>query len=167
MIAERIPREVVEAASREAYLEKYRSRGPTPTPANVEPTLQLLGAGGVLCVPYRGVGYALGFVSFEDGVKLLRAKAQVEVLVDDDLSDEKLAVYLEGMRVVVSMAPKYLRPVSLWRRFVYRALRVNPFRRATDREVGQLLGFFLTSRMRSRGLQAPGTPEAKLPDPTS
>ena len=167
MEAIRLPREVLEAASREAYLEHFRSREPGAPPANVEPTLQLLGAGGVLCVPYRGVGYALGFVSFADGVRLVRAKAQIEELIDEEVTEETLAVYLEGMRVVVKMAPKYLRPVGRWRRFVYGVLRVNPFRSATDREVGQLLGFFLTSRMRSRVPLAPGTPGARLPDPTS
>ncbi len=145
----------VEARARAAYAEHFATAGRAPEPTNIGPTLQILGAGDVLCVPYRGVGYALGFVSFADGVKLVRAKAQIEELIDEEVTDETLAVYLEGMRVVVSMAPKYLRPVGRWRRFVYRALRLNPFRSATDAEVGQLLGFFLTSRMRSRGLSAP------------
>lgn len=165
MIATRISREVLEAASRDAYLERFPTGRESAAPANVQPTLQVLGAGGVLRVPYAGIDYELGHVSFADGVRLLAAKAKVEVLkVDDDLTAENLTVYLEGMAVVVKMAPKYLRPVSRWRRSVS-WLRRNPFRSATDAEVGQLLGFFLASRMRSR-VRLAATPDPEL-GPTS
>jgi len=152
VIAERPRRAVVEALAAEGYRERYpEGRQEAPPAANVAPALRLLGSER-LVVPYRGRAYELGHVSFEDGLHLVRARAAIEALDGaEEVTPERAAAYLGGMRTIVRLVPRYLLPVEPVRRFFWR-LRIfrNPFSRATDAEVGQLLGFFLGSRMRSR-----------------
>ncbi len=151
MIAERPTRAAIEAMAREGYRKKYPG-GPreAPSPANGRPALLMIGADSIH-VPYRGRMYELGHVSFEDGIRLVEARAAIMAPTDDDATPEKIAAYLQAMRFVVRLAPRYMVPVGLVRRFFWRLrIRRNPFRTATDSEVGHILGFFLVSRMRSR-----------------
>ena len=167
MKATRPRREVVEAIAREGYEKRFPEGRPTAgPPANGRPALALLGSEGHHVVPFDGRGYVLGYVSFEDGIRLVQAQASVDGLGDTDPTPEAVEAYLAAMRVIVDMAPRYLQPIERVRRFFWRlGLVRNPFRRATDAEVGQLLGFFLACRMRSRGL-ASTPPEASLAEPT-
>ncbi len=151
MIAERPTRAAIEAMAREGYRKKYPG-GPreAPPPANGRPALQVLGAD-TFHIPYRGRLYELGHVSFEDGIRLVEARTAITAPSDDDATPEKVAAYLQAMRFVVRLAPRYMVPVRPVRRFFWRLrLRRNPFRTATDSEVGQFLGFFLACRTRSR-----------------
>ena len=151
MIAVRPPRSEIEARAREAYRRKFPDGRPTGAPpANGRPALLMLGADAIR-IPYRGRMYELGHVSFEDGIRLVEARASILSLEDDEPTPEKVAAYLEAMRVIVRLAPRYMVPVRLVRRFFWRLrIRRNPFRTATDAEVGHLLGFFLGCRTRSR-----------------
>ena len=135
-------------------------------PRNVRATLQALGD--VVRITHRGRLYELGHVSFEDGLRLTEASAAIESIKDATAAAtvENLATYLRAGLTVVGMAPRYLRPVTLVGRLLWPfRLRRNPFRNSTDAEVGQLLGFFLASRMRSR--VGPATPEGPPDVPTS
>ncbi len=167
MIAERPRRAVVEALAAEGYRERYpEGRQEAPPAANVAPALRLLGSER-LVVPYRGRAYELGHVSFEDGIRLVLARATITSLDDADPTPENTEAYVRAMRVVVGMAPRYMVPVGRVRRFFWRLrLRRNPFRKATDVEVGLLLGFFYGCRMRSR-VQYPTLEAARDLVPTS
>jgi hypothetical protein len=139
------------AASREQYQRRFPALDvPTPVARNVRPTLIVLGAEGVE-IPYCGRMYELIPVSFEDGLRLTEARARVTDLHDRDLTPDNLRAYRGALRVIVRMAPKYLVPRGRLRRVLWRLrVRRNPFRDATDAEVGELLGFFLGCRMMSR-----------------
>ena len=151
MRAVRPRRSVVEAMAREGYEKKFpKGRPSSPSPANIGPTLALIGDEKRV-LPYRGRGYELGYVSFEDGLRLAEASAAIKALGEEDPTPAASEAYLDAMRLVVRMAPRYLLPVEPVRRLFWRLrLMRNPFRRATDAEVGHLLGFFLASQMRSR-----------------
>ena len=103
-------------------------------------------------IQYRGRYYDVAPVSFEDGLRLVEARAAVLALEEAvGPTAESSAAYLSSMRLIVNVAPRYLVPVARVRRLFWRLrIRRNPFRNATDSEVGQLLGFFLTSRTMSR-----------------
>ena len=156
MRAERPPRAVIEERAREGYRKRFPAgRQPAPPPANVGAALLLL-EGDSVRIPYRGRVYELGHVSFEDGLRLVAARTAIEALHEAEPTPANQTTYLQAMRVVVSMAPRYLLPVRRVRRFFWRLrIRRNPFRRATDAEVGAFLGFFLGCRTRSR-VQYPG-----------
>ena len=152
MRAERPGKAVREELERAAFQRYVPERPPVKPPANVLSALIMLGEGGRLGVPYRGRVYELGFVSFADGIRLAEARAVIESIPEEEsLSAENTERYLRALETVVSMAPKYLMPTTPVRRLLWRLrIRSNPFRSATDGEVGQLLGFFLQCRMRSR-----------------
>jgi len=162
VIAERPRRAVVEAMAREGYEKRFpKGRPAGPPPSNGRPTLVLLGSESYQVLAFRGRGYELGHVGFEDGIRLVEAKAAVEALDESDPTPENVAAYLAALRLIVRMAPRYLLPIGRVRRLLWRLrLRLNPFRRATEAEVGQLLGFFLACRMRSRVRAS--TPAASL-----
>ncbi len=151
MRAERPPRAVIEERAREGYRTRFPAgRQPAPPAVNVGAALLLLEDDSVR-IPYRGRMYELGHVSFTDGLRLVAARSAVEALEDGEPTPENQTAYLQALRLVVRMAPRYLLPVKRVRRFFWRLrIRRNPFRNATDAEVGQFLGFFLGCRTRSR-----------------
>ena len=162
MRAERIPRVLLEEMAHEGYLKRFPAgRQPPAPPANVGASLLLI-EGDSVRIPYRGHVYELGHVSFEDGLRLVAARTAIESLEEADPTPANQAAYLQAMRLVVSMAPRYLLPVKRVRRFFWRIrIRRNPFRSATDAEVGHFLGFFLGCRTRSR-VQYPQPAEREL-----
>ena len=164
MRAEKPPRFVIEELAREGYRRKYPDGPPAGAPAaNGRPTLLVLGAD-TFHVPYRGRLYELGYVSFEDGIRLIEARTAITALEDGEETPEKISAYLRSMRFIVRLAPRYMVPVRPVRRLFWRLrLRRNPFRKATDAEVGHLLGFFLASRMRSRVPSRPATSRELAP----
>jgi hypothetical protein len=150
--------EELERISREQYKRAFPKReGPAPRPRNAASTLIALGAER-LAFAFRGVAYELRPVSFEDGLRLAEVRAALDAAADDNrLTPEVAREASRGLRYVVSLAPKYLRPLR-WMRRLFWALRLrrNPYRGATAREVGELLGFFLGCRTMSRA-RFPGT----------
>ena len=151
MRAERPPRAVIEERAREGYRKRFPGgRQLAPPPANIGAALLLLEDDSVR-IPYRGRVYELGHVSFEDGLRLVAARVAIEALDEAEPTPANRTAYLQAMRLVVSMAPRYLLPVKRIRRFFWRLrIRRNPLRSATDAEVGHFLGFFLGCRTRSR-----------------
>lgn len=120
-----------------------------PAPRNLRPTLIVIGERG-LELPYRGVMYELRPVSFPDGLRLLEARNAIE---EAGAGSDAASVKAIGsaLRTVVGMTRRYLRPRGRLRGLRWRLrLSRNPFRRATESEVGEILGFFLASRMMSR-----------------
>jgi hypothetical protein len=152
---ERIPRERLEELAREAYARQFPRRRPQDVRSrNVRPTL-LLVDGDRIEIPYRGRIYELLPVSFRDGLRLLEMRTVLEDLEHAPTNRENVRRYVAALRAIIALAPKYLRPRGRIRRALWAFTR-NPFRGATDREVGELLGFFLGCRMRSR-VQYQGT----------
>jgi hypothetical protein len=144
--------EELERIAREQYARAFpRREGRSSKPRNVGATLATLGAQRI-GVAFRGRVWELLPVSFEDGLRLTVARSAVEAMEDEgSITPEKARFYHEALRSVVALAPKYLRPAGVVSRLLWRLrLRRNPYRAATDAEVGQLLGFFLASQMRSR-----------------
>lgn len=150
LTAQRTPRAEVLKHAEELYQERFPDGPPAEAPANVGTMLLLAGAD-VLEMTYKGTLYELGHVSFEDGLELTRAREALEQL-EEAVTEANVRAYALAAQRVVDMAPKYLFPVhGRFRRLRWRLrLRRNPFRDATDAEVGLLLGFFLRCRMRSR-----------------
>ncbi len=152
----------VERIAREGYKRHFPDGPPVaPAPTNGRAMLLLVGDD-TLELAYRGTLFELGHVSFEDGIVCVQAKAVLERTDEsEEITSESVALYRAACRAIVELAPRYLRPVhGRLRRLRWRLrLRRNPFRNATDAEVGQLLGFFLACRMRSRVHSRP--PSAK------
>jgi hypothetical protein len=150
--------EELDEFAREQYARAFPKReGPPPRARNVRATRLLVGAE-QLAIEYRDVQYELLPVEFADGVLLAECRARVEAIEDESKLDPMVVRdYLVALRKVVALAPKYLRPLGRVRRLLWRlGIRKNPYRRATEAEIGQLLGFFLGCRMRSR-VRYPGT----------
>lgn len=139
--------------AQEEYAQAYGPSDVRPKPErprNVRATLLVFGAEKVE-IPYRGQMYELTPVSFEDGLRLADARATLEELEDAAPTEENVRRYRSACQLIVGLAPHYLLPRGWLRRALWRLrLRRNPFRRASDREVGELLGFFLGCRMMSR-----------------
>lgn len=151
LIAQAVQREEVERASREAYRARY-SGGPVeaPAPLNVVPTLVVIGETSIE-IPFRGRMYEFRPIGFADGLRLLEARRLLEN-VEAEPTPENVAGARAALHMVAGMARKYLRPRGRLRRLRWRLrLSRNPYRRATEAEVGQLLGFFLAFRMSSSG----------------
>ncbi len=151
----------VERIAREGYKRHFPDGPPVaPAPTNGRAMLTLAGVD-TLEIPYRGTLYELLHVSFEDGIVCVMAKAAIEAAEGGPITPESVAAYGAACRAIVALVPRYLLPVhGRVRRLRWRlGLHRNPFRNATDAEVGQLLGFFLASRMRSRVHSRP--PSAK------
>lgn len=158
MHMERVAPEEIERIAREGFERVYGAPGESSAsgaPRNAGPTLVVTG-GEHLEIPFRGRWYRLRPVGWEDGLRLVVAKAAIdqmaEELDDHELIPESVRTYSEAMSLVVSLVPKYLTPKAWWGRRLRWRLRLhrNPFRWSTDAEVGQLLGFFLASRTMSR-----------------
>lgn len=149
--------EGLERVAREQYARAFPAPGPAPRPRNAIPALHVLGAERLAFV-FRGVAYEIVPVSFEDGIRLCEVRAQLVAAEDEDtLTPEVARDARNALRVVASLATKYLRPLRWHRRLLWALrLRRNPYRRATEREVGQLLGFFLGCRTMSRA-RSPAT----------
>lgn len=144
--------EELERMAREQYARAHPKRtGPPPKPRNAAPTLLMLGAER-LAFAFRGVAYELLPVSFEDGVRLTEARAAIDAAADDDrLTPEVARDARLALRFVANLATRYLRPLRWHRRILWwLRLRRNPYRSATETEVGQLLGFFSGCRTMSR-----------------
>lgn len=151
----RVPREELERMAREEYARQFPRGRPAPAqPRNVRATLLSMGEGR-LEITHRGRSYELLPVTFSDGLRLQEARAAIERADHaqhntDELTPEVMRDYYMALKHVVSLAPQYLRPVGRVRRLLWRlGLTRNPYRGATEAEVGQLLGFFLATSTRS------------------
>lgn len=148
----KIPRAELEEMAREGYRRHFPDGPPVRAPRqrNAGPTLQLLDEQR-LEVEIRGRSYELLPVSFTDGIRLIEARRAIEELEEAEPDPDNVRAYALALRTVVQMASRYLRPRNPIRRLLWWArIRGSPLKDATEAEVGQLLGFFLGCRMRSR-----------------
>lgn len=159
MLVTKIPRSKLEEMARAEYARQFPSRPAqtAPRPRNVRPTLYLLEQERVE-VPFRGRMYELRPVSFADGIRLLEAEADISECVAREVTGRDAArQYAAAARLIIRMAPRYLLPRGRVRRLFWRLrLRRNPFRKATDAEVGEILGFLFGCRTMS-SVRYPGT----------
>jgi hypothetical protein len=115
-----------------------------------QPEVRNLSATGALfgsdTLEYRGRRYEVPPVPFALGVALLELQERAGRL-QGDVADPaaELGAILTG---AVEIFPRLVRPTG-WRRLVW-PLLPNPFRAASEYEVGELIGFFSGCRMRSR-----------------
>lgn len=160
-----LQREEVERIARDGYRAAFPPpAGPPPPPRNVHSALFVLD-GERIEVPYRGRMWELLPVSFSDGLRLVAAKAAIEAF-DENADAGDIIRYHAALELTVRLARRYLRPRGRLRRLRWRLrLSRNPFRHATEAEVGQFLGFFLASRMMSSVRSRPA--HAAVSAPTS
>lgn len=156
MIIEKIPRDELERMAREAYAREHPQPVRVPRGRNVGPALTMLDDQR-LTIEYRGRRYELLPVGVADGIRLADVRSTIEGLSGQLSTKENARTYLAGTKAIIALARKYLRPLRPIPRLLWRlGVRPNPFRGATEREVSQLLGFFLGCRMMSR-VRYPGT----------
>lgn len=100
-----------------------------------------------LPLEFRGRTYLVPPVPFVFGVALVGLQERVRRLQDQPESPEMLAELESIMHEAVALFPSLALPTG-WRR-LFRRLLPNPFRNASEFEVGELIGFFSGCRMRS------------------
>ena len=136
------PRAEVEAAWR-AY--EGRDEKPAPELANLTPALYLTGP---LRVPFRGRMWT-AHVSFDDGVEAV----DIAQRINRARKSEDMPGVIEAVRDAKYLADRILRryPERWWHKLGrVTGLRRSPVRDWTEKEVGELVGFFLMCRTTSR-----------------
>lgn len=136
-----VPRAEVERRWRAWEKKTLRRRldETTPETVNAETAADLLDRREIV---FRGRRYAAPPVPWPLAAKLLAAKDDLAALGEGDDVYSVEAVFLR----VTRLAKKALRPTSPLQRFLW-PITPNPFRRATPKEVGSLVGFFFGSVM--------------------
>ena len=139
----------VQPLSPERFLEASAAflaeQGPQQTP-EVFNTDAVVGLDGVRVLEYRGRRYVVPPVPFLEGMRLQRIIRDFDRMYNDPDADDATGLAL--MRDAVALF------AILVRRPWYARFLPNPFRRASDAEVGQLLHFFFMCRM-STGVRNP------------
>lgn len=117
-----------------------------------EPEVRNLGAVQDLSRPlpleFRGRTYLVPPVPFVFGVRLVGLQERVRRLQDRPDSPESLDELRAILEEAVEIFPRLAYPAG-WRRLFWR-IAPNPFRRASEFEIGELIGFFSGCRMMSR-----------------
>lgn len=126
---------------------RHRERERGPQTANAGTVLALAEAGAVF---FRGVPWRVPPVSYRDGIRLQQLGDRLAALALAGAPDAEQEAVITEMVIAFR---GLVRPVG-WRRLLGRLLP-NPFRRASEAEVGQLLAFFTLCRTRSSVRLAP------------
>ena len=138
--------------------EQGRLRGlfAQPEQRNAGTVLLLDVEGDGMAVPFRGRVYALPSVPYQDGVRLLELKAELDGFAGRVLEGPELERYRAAWQRVAELVYRLVLPRDgPVRRFLWRLrLWPNPFKSATERELAELLGFLSACRMRSSVRQA-------------
>lgn len=117
---------------------------------NVAPLFQL---GGDTFLHFRGRAFRCPPLDFRLGARLIEIKANINELrmasQGRALSDEQRSLYMQLVGQVLEIARKAVRPCSRWQRALRMIGLWRPFRRASDREIGELLDFLLDLRASS------------------
>lgn len=162
-IIRRFSRAELEELAHEQYVREFPS---SPEPrlrfANVRPVLGLSGADHVFS---RGKIWEVPAIPFEAGARLVEIRQGLESLTAAQETPETVQLYLELLRSAVALFPRLVRPQARGlRRLLWRmGIRRNPWRDASEEEVGEMVGFFYRSRTRSpgRGRAGEGEPQAR------
>lgn len=109
-------------------------------PDNVAATLQL---GQRLAFNYRGKTYVAEPTPFLEGLRLSELWQKYDEL--EPGKPEEYEEWKAALTEMVALFKRLCRPANLGARLLYH-LRPNPFRHASPREVGQLVGFFSLCR---------------------
>lgn len=136
----------------EALREQLGLNTPPPRPVNTRAVIEL---GEAVLFSWRGQPFR-AFVSWRDGTELADLWARLGEL-GSSVERERLPEYrdvLQGMiRIFKRVARPTVRPYRLLRRLRVRlGLYRNPFRDASEAEIGDLAVFFLTLRTK-RGVR--------------
>ena len=117
-----------------------------PEPQEVLNTDAVISLDGARVLNYRGRSYTVPPVPYTAGLQLQKIVRGFEQISKDETAPDTAALILmdDAVRLFATLVH---RP---W----YARLLPNPFRRASDGEVGQLLAFFWQCRM-STGVHAP------------
>jgi len=120
---------------------------PSVVPANIEIVQNL---NGTVRFTYRGREYLIPHLAWEHGAALqavyLRFKDMNGLPASVTMLDAYLTLTRDATRLMARCITR--RGVPFWLYQLY-ARFFNPFRKATDREIGALLGFMLRLRMTS------------------
>ncbi|HEX2091819.1 MAG TPA: hypothetical protein VHG28_05420 [Longimicrobiaceae bacterium] len=122
-----------------------QARASEPEVRNLGPVLDLSRP---LPLEFRGYTYLVPPVPFVFGVRLVGLQERVRRLQDRPDSPESLDELQAILEEAVELFPRLARPTG-WRR-LFRRVLPNPFRSASEFEIGELIGFFSGCRMRSR-----------------
>jgi len=148
-----VPKNRIAELAHERYALEYGSGTPEPVAHKNGPAaLQAVGAGAGLRFEFQGREYELRPVSFEDGIRLVEAREAIEKIGNREAREgfdlETAEGYIRALKTVVACTHRYVRPAAgpLHRFFWKRGWMPNPFRSATEAELGTLLGFFLGCR---------------------
>jgi hypothetical protein len=120
-------------------------RASQPELRNLEPAAELFGEA---VLEYRGRRFRVPPVPFAFGVALVGLQERIRRMQDAPEGADTLAELHAVLREAVALFPRLVRHTG-WRRPLGRLLP-NPFRAASEFEVGELLGFFSGCRMMSR-----------------
>lgn len=122
-----------------------QARASEPEVRNLGPVLDLSGP---LPLEFRGQTYLVPPVPFVFGVRLVGLQERVRRLQDQPDTPAVLEELRAILEEAVELFPSLVRPRG-WRRLIWR-IAPNPFRGASEFEIGELMGFFLGCRTRSR-----------------
>lgn len=158
------------ALSRTPREEMYRAHGldesgraPEEPPKRHRNVREVLDLGTVTYISFRGRQYGVPPLPWKEGERLLDAYLEVREF-EGDLAREDLRRYFDAVERIAKILWKNVRPLGFARRFLKRLrLLRNPFRDATEGEIGELAVFFLGRRTRSSGF----APPARAPRATS
>jgi hypothetical protein len=115
-----------------------------PANRNLGPVLDLSRP---LPLEFRGQTYLVPPVPYAVGVALVGLQERVRRLQGQPESEETLTELRDILHDAVALFPSLVRPTG-WRR-LFRRVLPNPFRKASEFEIGELIGFFSGCRMRS------------------
>lgn len=115
---------------------------------------------------FRGRRYRVPPIPWRLAVQVLtcqedlrqNARAGAEAGTPAEIAEDTLAIFERAS----DLAKKIMRPTSFVRRLLW-PLTPNPFRRATPKEVGELLGFFFVCLVVEGGQQSPPAPRGTSP----
>lgn len=97
---------------------------------------------------YNGRLYAVPPVPFAAGLELQGLVVELNALQSEDWTEGVAVRLMEFCQSATRLFRRLVRPVGWYQRLVWRARR-NPFRDASEGEIGQLLGFFFSCRTTS------------------
>jgi len=144
MIAiKRFTRAELEEIAREQYRARYTDRG-RPEVRNGRAVLMLAEPERLY---YRGRAYEVRPVPYTAGIRLLEMQERFRAFAEAPPTAESVREYARLCREATRLFRRLVRPYGV-RRLIWPLCR-NPFRDATEAEIGGLVGFFSMHRTRS------------------
>jgi hypothetical protein len=117
------------------------------------PAVDLKNVGTVLALEasgrfaYRGKSYVVPPVPYTQGLQLHQIFLRLQALGSKQENEAALQELFSLMSAAVMLFKGLVRPTSWWQRLTWRWQQ--PFADVTEKEVGELMGFFFVCRMKS------------------